>query len=133
MEFTVGDYGTEDWVGYWESPEYQLCCFPTIESIPAIKEIINSNIDLDNGKLFVLINQNFFIDPLTAATSKTFVNSLDTVYKLENINAKGVGGLSVRGLLYGKYPGDISIARRLDVGGYEVIGSTSGSDRKSTR
>jgi hypothetical protein len=121
----LGECGEEDAVGVWESNiGIKLCCFPTIETIPTIMEITSENRARGEG-LLVLINQNFFLGPLSSCDLKAWFESIETIYRLENLNVKGPVGLSIRGLLYRKYPEDWSMGRRLDQGGYELIETLS--------
>jgi hypothetical protein len=83
---------------------------------------VESNSIKGEGDLCVLLNQNFFLDPLSSKDDKAFLTSLESIYHIENLNMKGPAGLSIRGLLYRNYPGEWETGRRLDQGGgYEVI------------
>lgn len=119
----IGDCGEEDSVGFFadESLGIQLICFPTLDTIPAIQDLLAKNAEKENGSLIVLINQNFYTDPFTPSNAKDFISSIETIYQIENLNVKGTAGLSVRGLLYRRFPEDWSVGRRLDEGGYERI------------
>lgn len=119
----LGECGEEDAVGLWrdETAGFQIVCFPTVETLPAIDRLISSNTMQRSadvpGPLLALVNQNFFSD----AGAKAWLTRLDSAYHLESLNVKGVGGMSVRGLLFRQFPGEWAVARRLDEGGYEVL------------
>lgn len=115
----IGECGEEDSVGFWSdaSGSLQMCCFPTVDSIPSLAQAMETS---PNSTL-VIVNQNFFINPLSSGEAKRFARSLETVYRMETLSCKGVGGISVRGLLYRKFPGDWMLARRLEAGEYEVV------------
>ena len=119
----LGECGAEDSVGFWQDADkgFQICCFPTMETIPSILRLIESSRLKENGDLILLINQNFFLNPLSCRDSKKFVESLESIYHIENLNMKGPRGLSIRGLLYRRFPEPWMVARRLDSGEYEVI------------
>ena len=121
----LGECGAEDSVGYWQDPDrgFQICCFPTIETIPSIVRQIESSQIKETGDLMLLINENFFLGPFSSRDNRKFVESLDSVYHIENLNMKGPRGLSIRGLLYRRFPEPWVVGRRLDNGEYEVIRS----------
>lgn len=102
-EYLGGEMGEDDAVGIWSDLDQQICicCFPTPDTIPAIieyKKWININ------SIFVIINQQFFLDPLSKDESKNFLSSAEIVYRLESLNMRGPGALPVRGILYRQYP-----------------------------
>ena len=98
-----GEIGEDDAVGLWSDTEQQICicCFPTPDTIPAIIEYKKwTNIN----SIFVIINQQFFLDPLSKNDSKNFLSSAEIIYRLESLNMRGPGALPVRGILYRQYP-----------------------------
>eukprot|EP00596_Hydrurales_sp_CCMP1899_P005903 CAMPEP_0119048302 /NCGR_PEP_ID=MMETSP1177-20130426/58195_1 /TAXON_ID=2985 /ORGANISM="Ochromonas sp, Strain CCMP1899" /LENGTH=229 /DNA_ID=CAMNT_0007024005 /DNA_START=241 /DNA_END=930 /DNA_ORIENTATION=+ len=119
-EYMGGEIGEDDAVGLWSDVDERICicCFPTPDQIPAIieyKKWININ------SIFVIINQQFFLDPLSKNKSKDFLSSAEIVYRLESLNMRGPGALPVRGILYRQYPNVFKAARRLDQGGYVLL------------
>lgn len=90
----------EDAVGLWMGSGYELCCFPTPESI---KEISARTVE-QSSNLFVAINQQFFLNPMSSQFSKNFVENTESIYQMVPLNMRGPMSLSVRGLLYRKYP-----------------------------
>jgi hypothetical protein len=100
--------GEDDAVGIWSDEDQKicLCCFPTPDTIPAIIEYKKwTNIN----SIFVIINQQFFLDPLSKDESKSFLSSAEIVYRLESLNMRGPGALPVRGLLYRQYPKNFKV------------------------
>ena len=98
-----GEIGEDDAVGLWSDTEQQICicCFPTPDTIPAIIEYKKwTNIN----SIFVIINQQFFLDPLSKNDSKNFLSSAEIIYRLESLNMRGPGALPVRGILYRQFP-----------------------------
>lgn len=107
--------GEDDVVGLWRDQGFQIICFPTLDSI----EYINSCLKwADNSSTIVLVNQQFFLDPLSRQVDKDFLETVETVYKLETVYSKGPSALPVRGIIMRKYPRPFQIGRRLDQGGY---------------
>ena len=105
-----------DAIGIWEDKGFQLISFPTPNVIPyMIKNYLQWN---DEETILVIVNNQFFLDPLSKQESKDFINSCEDAYVLENVNMKGPGALSIRGLIYRKYPNPYKICRRMDRGGY---------------
>lgn len=112
-EYLGGEIGEDDAVGIWSDVEQQvcICCFPTPDTIPAIIEYKKwTNIN----SIFVIINQQFFLDPLSKDESKTFLSSAEIIYRLESLNMRGPGALPVRGILYRQYPNVFKVGTRLD-------------------
>ena len=124
-KYLGGGGGEEDAVGIWNDKDIYICCFPTVETIPILKTIIqqletrcksdtgrnnNDSIDIiidDTTKktgILVIVNQQFFLDPLSNQQSKDFLNDIPHGYILEGLNMKGPGALPVRGILYRQYP-----------------------------
>lgn len=102
-EYLGGEMGEDDAVGIWSDLDQQICicCFPTPDTIPAIIEYKKwTNIN----SIFVIINQQFFLDPLSKDESKNFLSSAEIIYRLESLNMRGPGALPVRGILYRQYP-----------------------------
>jgi len=108
---------TEDAIGIWENDKYIITTFASVDLIDQISQ-------MDRKKLVVLVNQNFFLDPLSSDKSKDFLSSATVAYRLEKLNMRGPGGLSVRGILYREYPSDFLIARRLDNGYYTLLATS---------
>ena len=109
-EYLGGEMGEDDAVGIWSDLDQQICicCFPTPDTIPAIIEYKKwTNIN----SIFVIINQQFFLDPLSKDESKTFLSSAEIVYRLESLNMRGPGALPVRGILYRQYPNLFKVIR----------------------
>ena len=128
--FLGGGGGEEDAVGIWNHKDINICCFPTEESIPFLKTIIKEQTLLgcsDSSRdsmsinansiassaddmiykttgVLVIVNQQFFLDPLSNQQSKDFLNDIPTGYVLESLNMRGPGALPVRGILYRQYP-----------------------------
>jgi Domain of unknown function (DUF1995) len=108
-EYLGGEIGEDDAVGIWSDLDQQvcICCFPTPDTIPAIIEYKKwTNIN----SIFVIINQQFFLDPLSKDESKTFLSSAEIIYRLESLNMRGPGALPVRGLLYRQYPHQFKVS-----------------------
>lgn len=128
-QFLGGGNGEEDAVGIWNDKDINICCFPTVESIPLLKTIIQKQTLLDSTRsrdnisinasstvlsvddmmynttgILVIVNQQFFLDPLSNQQSKDFLNGIQSGYILESLNMKGPGALPVRGILYRQYP-----------------------------
>eukprot|EP01036_Dinobryon_divergens_P029055 gene29055-38107_t len=141
-KYLGGGGGEEDAVGVWNDDDIFLCCFPTVETIPILKSIIQeetqfnsdscnnnstSSIDITidgaakNTSILVIVNQQFFLDPLSNQQSKDFLNGIPSGYILESLNMKGPGALPVRGILYRQYPHSFKVARRLDDGGGYIV------------
>ena len=114
----LGDsYGEEDAVGFWSDNGISICCFPTVETIPFLKEI-KQNIQFQtdttaeisddsmnkSSSILVIVNQQFFLDPLSDTDSQSFLSDINYGYLLETLNMKGPGALPVRGLLSRDYP-----------------------------
>ena len=111
-EYLGGEIGEDDAVGIWSDLDQQvcICCFPTPDTIPAIIEYKKwTNIN----SIFVIINQQFFLDPLSKDESKTFLSSAEIIYRLESLNMRGPGALPVRGLLYRQYPHQFKVSDAL--------------------
>ena len=108
---------SEDAIGIWESEKYSVISFATVD-------VIDQIMLMDKKKLVILINQNFFLDPLSSDRSKDFLSSATVAYRLEKLNMRGPSGLSIRGILYREYPSDFLIARRLDNGYYTLLASS---------
>ena len=111
----IGTGGEEDAVGVWADNGYTLCCFCTPDSIEPLKDRLTW---ADSTTLMTIVNNQFFLDPLSREESKEFVGSLDFVFLLENLNMRGPNALPVRGILYRVYPGNYIAGRRKDGGGY---------------
>lgn len=111
----------EDAVGIWENDKYVVICFPTVDSIDRIIQYSSIYGNDNNRKMIVLVNQNFFLDPMSSEESIDFLASATIAYRLEKLNMRGPNGLSIRGLLYKQYPDDYIIARRLDNGIYNIL------------
>jgi hypothetical protein len=134
--FLGGGGGEEDAVGIWNHKDINICCFPTEESIPFLKAIIKEQTLLgcsDSSRdsmsinassaddmickttgVLVIVNQQFFLDPLSNQQSKDFLNDIPTGYVLESLNMRGPGALPVRGILYRQYPHPFKV-RNADV------------------
>lgn len=108
---------TEDAIGIWENEKYSIVSFASVD-------VIDQILQMDRKKLVVLINQNFFLDPLSSDKSKDFLSSATISYRLEKLNMRGPSGLSVRGILYREYPNDFLTARRLDNGYYTLLAAS---------
>jgi hypothetical protein len=113
----VGEYGLDDGIGLWEENNIAICCFPTPDSIPLLIKM--SKLNKDNT--LVLVNNQFFLDPLSKDESKLFLGSAKEIYKLEQLNMKGPNGLPCRGILYRQYPNEYVTGRRLDNGDYIIL------------
>ena len=116
----TGESGEDDAVGVWSHDGVYLCTFPTPEYIPSIQTYERW---ADAQSIFAVVNQQFFLDPMSKGESKTFLKEAVVVYRLESLNMKGPGALPVRGVLYRQYPHQFKAARRLDGGGYVVLKS----------
>lgn len=110
----------EDSVGIWVDQGVTLISFPTTEQIPSIKERLGWRSQDD---IVVMVNQQFFLDPLSNPESREFLDSAEVVYKLDQLNMRGPAALPCRGVLYRQFPGPYIAARRLDgaAGGYVVL------------
>lgn len=111
LNFTASDYNKreyldnneDDAVGLWYCGPYILCCFPTVETIPSLIKYI------DDTSIVVLINQQFFLDPMSKTESKEFLAAACMVYQMEQLNMRGPGALPIRGLLYRKFPDNFQV------------------------
>ena len=115
-----GEIGEDDAVGLWSDTEQQICicCFPTPDTIPAIIEYKKwTNIN----SIFVIINQQFFLDPLSKNDSKNFLSSAEIVYRLESLNMRGPGALPVRGILYRQYPHKFKVCLQRGIIEAEIV------------
>lgn len=110
----------EDAVGIWVDQGVTLISFPTTEQIPSTKERLGWR---SEGDITVMMNNQFFLDPLSSPESKDFLDSAGVAYKLEQLNMRGPAALPCRGILYRQFPGPFIAARRLDgaAGGYVVL------------
>lgn len=112
----LGPYGPEDAIGFWEHNKIGLCIFPTSDTISTIIQM------QPNYDILIIINQQFFLDPLSKDASKEFLFSLPYCYILENLLMKGPDALPIRGLLYRQYPGPYKACRRMEDGsGYILL------------
>lgn len=121
-----GEYGLDDGVGIWEENGISICCFPTPDSIPLLIKLCKLN---DN--ILVIVNNQFFLDPLSSDESKSFLSSGNDVYKLEQLNMKGPGALPCRGILFRQYPNSYVTARRLDNGDYIILDNFKDKPQRS--
>jgi len=124
----LGEFGDEDAVGYWQNDEIQLCCFPTQDSIPYLEKMTKWG---DNSTTLAIIIPQFFLDPLSNDEVREFVGSIETIYSINTMQMKGPGAMSIRGLLYRKYPGDFKLARRLEDGKYIILKTLSSKPSQS--
>jgi Domain of unknown function (DUF1995) len=110
-EYLGGEIGVEDAVGIWSDPArgIYICSFPTAEYIKFIDEQLKWS---DPDSIFILVNQQFFLDPLSKGESKDFLVSAQVVYRLESLNMRGPGALPVRGVLYRQYPNPFKVRFR---------------------
>jgi hypothetical protein len=109
----------EDGIGIWEDKGIVLTTFVTPEQVD---EIVDRSEKMNNQELFVLINNQFFLDPLSRDISKNLLKNGENAYTLEQLNMKGYDGvLPVRGVLFRCYPDKFQVGRRLDEGGYVLI------------
>jgi hypothetical protein len=108
----------EDAVGVWNDQGITFVSFPTTENIDAIKERMQWK---SQGDVFALVNNQFFLDPMSKEDSKRFLEETTVAYKLEQLNMRGPNALPCRGILYRVYPGPFVAARRLDGGGYVTL------------
>lgn len=122
----LGDCGEEDAIGVWEDNGVCICVFPTVDTIPAITE----KLDSQGTSIIALVNQQFFLDPLSKESSKKFLSSLQHSYLIENLLLRGPGAMPVRGLLFRQFPSQYKAGRRLDQGGYVLLKTY---DTKPTR
>ena len=100
------DYGEEDAVGLWEFNDFQICCFPTADSIPYLQKLQRW---ADNSTTLILVNPQFFLNPLSKEESRKFVESISDCYLLSSLAMKGPGALPIRGLLYRKFPSPFQV------------------------
>ena len=112
----VGEFGVDDSVGIWEDKNISIVCFPTPDSIPLLIKLTKLN---DNA--LVIVNNQFFLDPLSKEESKSFLKSCTEIYKLEQLNMKGENALPVRGILFRSYPNYYIAARRISNGDYIIL------------
>ena len=112
----------EDAVGVWGDQGVTLACFCTPEQIPKLKEKLSWS---GSSDVVVMVNNKFFLDPLSKDESKEFLDNAAIAYKLEQLNMRGPNALPCRGVLFRKYPGPFKAARRLDGGGYVVLAEYS--------
>lgn len=136
QEFMDGENGFEDGIGIWKYQNINICCFPTTDCIPEIlKRMQEHKAELDlisklgspkQNPVFVMVNPQFFLDPMSKEESKSFLRGCSTVYELTSLNMRGdglAGTMPVRGILVREYPGKYRVGRRLDAGGYVLLGS----------
>lgn len=107
-----------DAVYIWDAKGYQLVTFPLPDTIPNLAERVRWN---DDSSILAIVNQQFFLDPMSKQESKDFQEAAEVCYILENLNMRGPGAMPVRGLVYRKYPGPFQYCRRLDGGGYVLL------------
>ena len=85
----TGEDGDADAVGIWSHEGIYICTFPTPEYIPAMIEYTKW---ADAKTIFIIVNQQFFLDPMSKEESKEFQKNAEIVYKLESLNMRGPGG-----------------------------------------
>lgn len=109
----------EDGIGIWEDKGITLATFATPEQVD---EIVGRSNKMSNQELFILVNNQFFLDPLSRDISKNLLKNGESAYLLEQLNMRGYDGvLPVRGVLFRTFPGKFKVGRRLDEGGYVLI------------
>ena len=108
IEF-LGDYGEEDAVGVWQDNGYQLCCFPTPDSIPYLLRMQKWS---DNSTITVLVNSQIFLNAFSKQESKKFLASVTPVYQFATLSMKGVNALQISGLLYRRYPNEFQVVNK---------------------
>ena len=108
IEF-LGDYGEEDAVGVWQDNGYQLCCFPTPDSIPYLLRMQKWS---DNSTITVLVNSQIFLNAFSKQESKKFLASVTPVYQFATLSMKGVNALQISGLLYRRYPKEFQVVNK---------------------
>lgn len=108
----------DDAVGIWGDKGITFVSFCTPEEIPILKERISWS---GSSERVIIVNNKFFLDPLSKDESKKFLANAQIAYKLEQLNMRGPNALPCRGLLFRKFPGSFKAARRLDGGGYVVL------------
>ena len=86
----TGEDGDGDAVGIWSHEGIYICTFPTPEYIPAM---IDYTKWADKKTIFIIVNQQFFLDPMSKEESKDFQKNAEIVYKLESLNMRGPGQL----------------------------------------
>ena len=84
-----------------------------------------------NDNILVIVNNQFFLDPLSSDESKSFLSSGNDVYKLEQLNMKGPGFVPCRGILFRQYPNSYVTARRLDNGDYIILDNFKDKPQRS--
>lgn len=114
----LGEFGEEDAVGKWQDNGLTLCCFPTVDSIPFLQQMIKWS---DYSTLLVLVNPQFFLDPFSKAETKQFVESISTIYQLQSLSLKGPGAIPIKGILYRKFPEPFKAVRKLTDGSYITL------------
>jgi hypothetical protein len=117
LSYLNGESGQEDCVAVWQAPGLSVVTFATPECIPEIRQLA------ENG-VVIVVNPQFFLDPLSSKGSKEFVASATTVFELTQLNMRGEalgGALPVRGIISREFPNKFVTARRLDGGGYVLL------------
>jgi len=135
LGYLNGESGVEDCVGIWKVEQQtngmliNIVSFATPEVIPELKDLLSLP-----ESVTVLLNPQFFLDPLSLQTSKEFLESCSSIYQLKQLNMRGEalgGALPVRGIVYRAFPGPFQAGRRLDVGGYVLLKSFDSEPSRS--
>lgn len=116
----LGEFGEEDAVGKWQDNGIQICCFPTVDSIPYLQQMMKWS---DNSTILVLINPQFFLDPFSSKESKRFVDAIPSIYQLQSLSLKGPGAIPIKGILFRKFPSLFKAVRKLIDGSYVLLGT----------
>ena len=119
VTYLNGESGQEDCVAVWQAAGLSVVTFATPECIPELRQLAERE-----GGVVVVVNPQFFLDPLSSKGSKEFVASATTVFELTQLNMRGEalgGALPVRGIISREFPNKFVTARRLDGGGYVLL------------
>lgn len=102
----IGTSGEDDAVGIWKDKGYTLICFPNLDSMKTIRDMITGD-----DELFALINEQTFSEQnlLVDVTLKEYLETAEIAYYLRSLNMRGPSLLPVRGILYRKYPDDFKV------------------------
>jgi len=135
LGYLNGESGVEDCVAIWKAEQQtsgtliNIVSFATPEVIPELKDLLSLP-----ESVTVLLNPQFFLDPLSLQSSKDFLESCTSIYQLKQLNMRGEalgGALPVRGIVYRAFPGPFQAGRRLDVGGYVLLKSFDSEPSRS--
>jgi hypothetical protein len=72
----LGEFGEEDAVGLWQNNDIRICCFPTSDSINALRELQKWS---DTSTTTVIVIPQFFLNRFSKEESKKYVDSIEVI------------------------------------------------------